>query len=394
MPLREPRPSDVVVTGCGVVSPVGVGTAAFGAAITSGVVGTRVVQRFPTGGYGTHRAGEVLDLVLDEDLPRSVGYVLTAADEALGQARLDPSAARVGLALGTVMGTRPHLEELIRRGGDLDGDSDWAAPHTLTTVPAKRLGLSGPRTVLCTGCSAGNDALASAAGAIRSGAADAMLAGGADELSETVFAMFTSLRALASDAVRPFDRNRAGLMPAEGAGLLVLESRASATKRGVPVLAEVLAGASASDAHHMTAPHPDGDGLRHCATTVLKRSGTRAADVGYVSAHGTGTPANDVLEAKVLAGVFRGPRRPAVSSIKGMLGHAQGAASAIESVACILALTTGVLPGSPTLAEPDPACADIDLIEGVKREAEIKYALNVAHGFGGTVSAVLFGAGA
>ncbi|WP_370941772.1 beta-ketoacyl synthase [Amycolatopsis sp. cg5] len=392
MPLREPLPSDVVVTGCGVVSPVGVGTTAFGAAITSGVVGTREVRRFPTDGYGTHRAGEVLDLPLDEDLPRSVGYVLTAAGEALRQAGLDPSAARVGLALGTVMGTRPHFEELIRRGGDLDGDANWASPHALTTVPAGRLGLRGPRTVLCTGCSAGNDALASAAEAIRSGAADAMLAGGADELSETVFAMFTSLRALAADAVRPFDRNRGGLMPAEGAGLLVLESRASARKRGVPILAEVLAGASASDAHHMTAPHPDGAGLRRCATAVLERSGTPAAEVGYVSAHGTGTPANDALESKVLADVFAGPRRPAVSSIKGMLGHAQGAASAIESVACVLALNNGLLPGNPTLTEPDPACEGVDLIQGDKREAEIRYALNVAHGFGGTVSAVLFGA--
>jgi 3-oxoacyl-[acyl-carrier-protein] synthase II len=389
----------VVVTGTGVVSPLGSEVEEFWAGVTSGAVATAPVTRFSTEGYPTGLAAEVDASGLQDsgragsaDVPRSLRYVRHAAERALAEAKLlehaDPG--RVGVVLGTVMGTRPHLEELRRRGRPVTDDLSWDSPQLLATEPARQFGLRGPRQVVGAGCAAGNTALALAADCIRDGRADAMLAGGVDELSQAVFQLFTTLRA--PDLVRPFDRERRGMLPSEGAGVLVLESLEHALGRGATPLAELTGYAVAADAHHMTAPHPQGRAMLHCMRESLAQAGISPAEVDYVSAHGTGTPANDALEAECLAGFFGAEGgRPAVSSIKGMLGHAQGGASALEAVVCVRSIATGVVPGNPTLSEPDPRCAGLDLVRGPARSMPVRHALSNAFGFGGNTATVLFG---
>ena len=253
------------------------------------------------------------------------------------------------------------------------------------------LGVRGPRTVLPTACAAGNSALAAAADLIRDGRADTVLALGVDELSEAMFMMFSSFRALSPDVVRPFDLDRQGLLLSEGAGALVVERAEVARRRGARAYCRVAGHASVADAFHMTAPHPDGRGAAAAMRSALADGGLSPADVDYVSAHGTGTPANDVSEAKALVEVFGrldGPgqagRVPAVSSIKSMTGHTQGAASAVEAVSCVLAMHRGAVPPTANLERLDPAC-EIDVVGPAPRPADVRVALNNAFGFGGSI---------
>ncbi|MFF2655045.1 beta-ketoacyl-[acyl-carrier-protein] synthase family protein [Streptomyces sp. NPDC058045] len=387
----------VVVTGMGLATPLGTEIGEFWRNLTGGVVGTGPVTRFDTDRYPTHRAAEVADPELtapdataDPGAPRSVRYLRHSVGAALDHAGLPAHDGhrRAGIVVGTVMGTRPHVEELRRQGVPEGADLSWDSPQTLAGTPARDFGLRGPRHVVAAGCAAGNTAIAMAADCIRSGQADAMVTGGVDELSETVFQLFTTLRALAPDQVRPFDRNRSGMLPSEGAGVLVLESWEHAARRGAPVLAELSGYAVAADAHHMTAPHPEGVGMVRCMRDSLEQAGFEPGDVDYVSAHGTGTPANDSLEGACLAGYFGD--RPAVSSVKGMLGHSQGGASAIEAIACVLAVRHGRVPGNPTLLDVDESCAGLDLVRGPARDMPVRVALSNAFGFGGNTSAVVF----
>lgn len=391
-------PHRIVVTGLGLVSPLGTDRESFWTNITSGRVATARITRFSTEDYPTHLAAEVPDPALascegpDAAVPRSVRYADHAVGAALEHAGLrdHPTLRRTGIVLGTVMGTRPHLEELHRQGRSITSDLSWDTPGALVREPARRFGLSGPRQVVAAGCAAGNTAIATAADCIRSGQAEVMVTGGVDELSEAVFRLFATLRALAPDEVRPFDRDRRGMLPSEGAGVLVLESLEHALGREATVLAELRGYAIAADAHHMTAPHPQGHGMLRCMRDSLDQAGIAAADVDYVSAHGTGTPANDAVEAACLARYF-GTDRPAVSSLKGMLGHSQGAASALEAIACVLAIARGRVPGNPTLRTADDACAGLDLVRGMARDMPVRIALSNAFGFGGNTSTVVFG---
>ncbi|MBC3983895.1 beta-ketoacyl-[acyl-carrier-protein] synthase family protein [Streptomyces sp. AC536] len=392
----------VVVTGLGVVSPLGCDVDRFWHAVTSGTVATGPVTRFAADAYPTHLAAEVaaphLTAPYADDgtlTPRSLRYAEHAVRDALDASKVLPATdpRRVGLVIGTVMGTRPHLEELRRRGADTATDRRWDAPALLASWPAERFGLRGPRHVLAAGCAGGNTAIGLAADLIASGQADCVLAGGVDELAEAVFQLFTTLRAVEPEVVRPFDRDRRGTMPSEGAGILTLESLAHARARGATVIAELRGHAMAADAHHMTAPHPAGDALLRCMDESLRRAGLTPGDVDYVSAHGTGTPVNDATEAACLAGYFGAAgARPATSSIKGMLGHAQGAASALEAVACVLAIARGRVPGNPTLRTVDDRCRDLDLVRGPARDLPVRVALSNAFGFGGNTATVVFGA--
>ncbi|MET9496582.1 beta-ketoacyl-[acyl-carrier-protein] synthase family protein [Streptomyces sp. NPDC006552] len=386
----------VVVTGLGLASPLGCDVEEFWTRVTTGALATGPVTRFATDGYPTHLAAEVDEPGLsdpDPDTPRSVRYLrhgIGAALRTAGLERGDAARERAGIVVGTVMGARPHLEELRRQGVEPARGGPWDSPGLLAHDPARVFGLRGPRQVVAAGCAAGNTALAMAADEIRTGRAEVMVAGGVDELSEAVFQLFTTLRALAPDRVRPFDRDRRGMLPSEGAGVLVLESLGHALGRGARVLAELPGWAVAADAHHMTAPHPKSAGLLHCMEQSLRRAGLRPDEIDHVSAHGTGTPANDALEAAALAAFFV-PHggRPALSSLKGMLGHSQGAASALEAIACVLAVGRDRVPGNPTLDHPDDACAPLDLVRGPARDLRVRAALSNAFGFGGNTSSVV-----
>jgi 3-oxoacyl-(acyl-carrier-protein) synthase len=386
----------VVVTGLGIVSPLGSDVEEFWTRLLSGEVGTSTITSFPTAAYRTDCGGEIRGFRLDdhcewtgEPLPRAAALFLAAASQAVRDAGLTGEQAldgvdleRVAVAAGTVFATRPGVAG--RDGAVAQHDSQ--SPQLLARAPARQFGFTGPNTVLSTGCAAGNDALGYGYERIRSGRVDAAVVGGADELSEVVFALFTALRALAPDVVRPFDAGRGGLMVAEGAGVLVLESAARARARGARVYAELAGQASAADAHHMTSPHPKGVGIMSATRRALDRAGICPEQVDYVSAHGTGTAANDPVEAAAIRTLF--PSRPAVSSIKGALGHSQGAASAIEAIACALAIRHRVVPGSPTLRVVDPACEGVEYVRA-SRELDVSVAVNNAFGFGGSVSSVV-----
>ena len=403
---QRPASRRVVVTGLGVVAPNGVGVDAFWEATLAGELGTRDITRFDTEPYRTRKGGEVTGFEPERwtdldpaTLARSTQFAIAATRMAVEDAEAAAALERrgVGVCFGIVVGNRPRLEHLVRaRGGDgapLDGDGPaWHDPSLISRLPARQCGLSGPNLVLPTACAAGNGAVGYAFDTIRAGRADAMVAGGADELSEAMFMMFNSFRALAPDVVAPFDRERKGLMLAEGAGALVLESLEAAQGRGARIYAEVLGHGNFADAYHMTAPHPSGLGAIRSMEAALAAGGIRPADVDYVSAHGTGTLANDQVEARAIREVFREAADTVpVSSIKSMLGHSQGAASAMEAVSCVLAIRDGVVPPNANYHEPDPEC-DVHVVGSADRSRPVRTVLNNAFGFGGNISCVVFGA--
>jgi 3-oxoacyl-(acyl-carrier-protein) synthase len=397
----------VVVTGLGVVSPIGIGTQEFWRHALAGTIGTGEITTFDTGGFHTHRGGEVKGFVADRfvrridpaQLPRSAQFAVAVARMALADGGLldAPGAREAGVAFGTVLGNRPHLEgfarDLFRRHCLSIGALPAALgqrPSLAALAPACELGLGGPNVVLPTACAAGNSAVSYAMDLIRTGRAQVMVAGGTDQLSPAMFMMFNQFRALAPDFVRPFDRNRKGLMLAEGAAALLLESAAHARARGARIYCAVGGHGDFADAHHMMAPHPEGLGAARSMAGALAASGLEPADLDYINAHGTGTPRNDQVECRAVREVF-GAAADAipVSSLKAMIGHAQGAASAIEAVACVLAIRDGVVPANCNYETPDPEC-DLPVVVGAPLRKRVDAVLNNAFGFGGNVSCVVF----
>ncbi|MEU2724677.1 beta-ketoacyl-[acyl-carrier-protein] synthase family protein [Streptomyces smyrnaeus] len=431
--MRQGLARRVVVTGVGVVSALGVGAEEFWAAARRGHVGTGDVTLFDTGDCLTHQGGEIRDWTPpwpDEayghgPLTRSESFVLAATRMALadggladGHGRLTGpyDDTRVGASFGIVVGNRPGIEAPLRAAhlseqdaGTPPGPASHAAPSQpwhrrtppahnpfrISALPAAAFGLYGPNLLLPTACAAGNGAVAHAADAVAAGRADAMLAGGTDELSEAMFLMFTSFRALSPDVVRPFDTHRAGLLLGEGSAVLLLEAEDSARARGAPVLAVVAGHGNYSDAHHMTAPHPEGQGATRSMRAALRTAGLAPDDIDCVSAHGTGTPANDAVEARALAEVFGGGHRHTplpVTALKSLLGHAQGAAGALAAAACVLALRDGVVPPTANVEAPDPDCLtdDFALVRDRPRRLPLRAVMNNAFGFGGNNCCVVF----
>jgi 3-oxoacyl-[acyl-carrier-protein] synthase II len=268
-------------------------------------------------------------------------------------------------------------------------------PAVLAQVPAASIpanvaaafGFGGPNLLVPTACAAGNYAIARGLDWIRLGRADVLLAGGADPFSQIAFTGFHKLSSMAPDVPRPFSAGRAGMMVGEGAGVLVLETLEAARARGARIYAEVCGYGLSCDAHHMTAPHPEGAGARAAMTRALADAGVAPGDVGYVSAHGTGTEANDKAESLALRAVF-GDDPPPMSSIKGALGHTMGAASALEAIATALAVHHGVLPPTANWLEADPAC-DVDCVPNAPREAALAVALSNGYAFGGNNAVIV-----
>jgi 3-oxoacyl-(acyl-carrier-protein) synthase len=391
-----------------VLSPVGAGAETFWQALLEGTVGTRELTRFDTNGLASTRGGEIPVTAFSAGADRdgtspalSVRWARDTTAMALDDAGLtgadglgDAEPTRVGICFGTVLGPRPAIEPWVRRAvtGATNGDgAPWHDATALTRVPAAAFGLRGPNMTIATACAAGNSAIAYGAEAIQCGRADVMVAGGADEISQAMLMMFTSFHALAPDVVRPFDLNRRGMMVGEGASALVLEDAEHARARGARVYGEILGYGNRADGYHMTAPHPEAVGAVRSMTEALRASGLTPGDIDYISAHGTGTPSNDPIEARAIRTVF-GPTADdvPVSSIKSMLGHMQGAASAAEAVACLLAMRDGIVPPNANYDTPDPAC-DIDVVANRPRATRVGAALSNAFGFGGNIECVVFG---
>ncbi|HXU46243.1 MAG TPA: beta-ketoacyl-[acyl-carrier-protein] synthase family protein, partial [Thermoanaerobaculia bacterium] len=320
------------------------------------------------------------------------GARLALADAGLDPAALDPE--RAGVSMGTTTGEPLEIERYddLWLEGRLDELGPWFTErypcHLIAAHVAAELGFGGPNQMIPTACAAGNYAIAYAFDALRAGRADLMLAGGADAFSRITYTGFGKLGAIAPDVVRPFDKNRQGMIPGEGAGILVLERTEDARSRGATVYAEIAGYGLSCDAHHMTAAHPEGDGPARAMEAALRASDLSPADVSYVSAHGTGTPTNDRLETLAVHRVFgRGGNVP-ISSIKSMIGHTMGAASAIEAAVCALAIATGWIPPTTNFTEPDPDC-DLDCVPNAAREIPVEVAMNNAYAFGGNNASVI-----
>jgi 3-oxoacyl-[acyl-carrier-protein] synthase II len=390
----------VVITGLGLVTPIGSGRQDFWKALLAGQSGIGPVTSFDTTAYPVHIGAEVKGFRPEEHLrrgpPQRVGrgsqLAVAAAWMALEDSGVDLDTVnrrRVGVSMGTTSGEPLFIERYndIRKADGLEAIPGEMFPkypcHTIPANIAIEVDIHGPCLMIPTACAAGNYAIGYASDLIRSGQAGLMLAGGADAFSRITYMGFSRLGAIAPERCQPFDKNRQGMVPGEGAAVLILEPLDAALARGATVYAEVLGYGLSCDSHHMTAAHPDGDGAVRAMTMAMRESGVRPDEIDYISAHGTGTPTNDRVESIAVKALFhdRASKVP-ISSIKSMLGHTMGAASAIEAVACALALQTGMIPPTINYEEPDPEC-DLDCVPNQARETHPRVILNNAYAFGG-----------
>lgn len=396
----------VAVTGLGPVSSIGIGADAFASALRSGRSGISPITAFDASGFPHRDAGEVrgfdpaaLLRRLDpagwgrSSLFAAAAARLAARDGGVDPDRLDPALA--GAVIGTTSGESVVSEQLTAQ--IVDSGFPAMSPALLDRLPAHRiahavsaeLGLAGESLTLATACSASNYAIGYAYDLIADGQADVMFAGGADSVCRWAHAGFFRLGALTGSACAPFDRDRTGILTGEGGAVLMLESLEHAQRRGAHVYAEVLGYGVNCDANHPVAP--DAASIAECMRAAHRNSSVKPEDVDYVCAHGTGTPANDAVEARAIFEVF-GPHPPPVSSIKSMLGHTMGAASGFGAIAASLALDRGFLPPTINWRNPDPAFADLDTVPNTARAAAPAIVQNNGFAFGGNNAITMFGA--
>lgn len=396
----------VVITGVGMITPIGSGKDVFWNALTAGESGVSEVSCIDTSEYRVHKGCEVKnfnysDYVKDgvlKEIGKGSQFAIAATKLALDDAKIDLSKTeleRMGVSVGTTAGEIQILEKVnyVRhRDGEDRVAPDLFLMHPCNNIPANiaiEFGLKGPNTIIPTACAAGNYAIGYAYDLIRFGRVDVMVAGGSDPFSKVAFTGFARLGAIAPEICQPFDKNRKGMMVGEGAGMLVLESLESAEKRNANVYAEIIGYGLSCDAYHITIPHPDGEGVISAMIKALKSANLRPEDVQYISAHGTGTPANDKAETISIKKVFgEKPEHLAISSIKSMIGHTMGAASVIEAIVCALAVQNDIIPPTINYVTPDPEC-DLDYVPNVMRKQEVNIALNNAHAFGGNNSCLV-----
>ncbi|MEZ5142108.1 MAG: beta-ketoacyl-ACP synthase II [Acidimicrobiales bacterium] len=377
----------VAVTGVGVVASCGVGVDAFWAGLLQPPPAGEVlrVEDFDPMPWFDHNPKEV------RRADRFQQFAQAAAGEALAQAGpLTADPLRTGVVLGTGIGGLITIEDqtIVRHEKGARRVSPFLIPMVMGNAPAAavsmRHGFQGPCESVVTACATGTHAIANAARLITSGRCDAVVAGSTEAaMTETGVAGFRNMTALSSSGrSRPFDARRDGFVMSEGAGVVVLEEWSVAETRGAAILAEVLGGASSADAHHITAPAPGGAGAIACMELALAEAGLTPADVAAINAHGTSTPLNDAAEAEAIAKLFGAPGPP-VTSIKGVTGHALGAAGSIEAVSVVLSFRERLLPPTMGHAEPDPEVAPIDLVVGEARPWEPGPTMSNSFGFGG-----------
>ena len=295
-----------------------------------------------------------------------------------------------GLSVGTVLG---NILSKQRRMMDV-GNGPKRKLESLSYLVshlAEKHGFGGPQLTISTACASGTDAIGVAARQIMSGKTDVMIAGGVDVLSDFALTGFHSLQALTETKVRPFDKNRTGLVLGEGAAFIVLESEEHAMQRDAKIYGKVLGYSSRVDAHHLTAPHREGRGLAAAVEQALLQACINTVGIGYINAHGTGTVYNDLMETVVIKKVFgEAAYRIPVSSTKSMLGHSFGAAGAIETICCLLSITNKRVPPTINYEERDPEC-DLDYVPNESRQRDVRVAMSLSAGFGGQNSAIIVG---
>ena len=403
-----------MVTGLGAVTPIGNDAKATWRAAVAGESGVDWIHAFDPAGFPVRIAAEVKDFDATavaspkevRKLERNVLLALGAAREAVGDAGLDGAyePGRVGILFGTaiggLIGIAEQTEVLRARGADRVSPS--FIPSVLADAASGQLAISlgfrGPNYAPVSACATGSHAVGEAAEIVRRGAADAVLAGGAEAcIHPLILAGFCAMRGLVAEeehpprALRPFDATRAGFVMGEGACVLVLEELEAARARGARVYAEILGYGASNDAHHMAQPDPESIGVAEMMRSALERADVAPERVGYVNAHGTSTPLGDAAETKAIKDVFgKHAYNLAVSSTKSVTGHCFGAAGAVEAMMCVLAVNEGVLPPTINYEHPDPVC-DLDYVPNEARKTQVDVALSNAMGLGGHNGCVLVG---
>lgn len=390
----------VVVTGVGVVSSLGIGKDVFWKNLIQGKSGISKVESFDTTEHPNHYGGEVKDFSFDryrflgEHLEWSrasqlgvVAAYLALSDACLTTKEISDSAVIVGTTAGESQELEKGNEIIVRKGEKfLDAyTARNAAVYNVAVKIAQSFGIKNTCYIFTTACAAGNYAIGYGFDLIRSGRTERAIVGGTDAFSYIAFTGFNQVRAVAPQKCQPFDKNRKGMIVAEGAGFLILENLDLAKKRGAYIYGEILGYGLSCDAYHMIAPLKEG--MIKAIQKALRSANIVPEDVDYICAHGTGTYHNDKNEAQAINAVFGGRRVP-VSSIKSMLGHAMGAASAIEAVACCLLLKEGIIFPTINYETPDPEC-DIDCVPNQARYADVNVLLNNSFAFGGNNSCLV-----
>jgi len=404
----------VVITGLGIVSPLGTGVKkAWNGAISS-ASGIREITRFDAKNFPVRIAGEVPDfdplgVIEKKELKKMdffIQYALYAAVKAFEDSGLEieeNNAERVGVYIGAGIGGLPaieHWHDVLREKGP-DRITPFFIPMVIINLASGqvsiRLGAKGPNSCAVTACATGTHSIGDAFRIIKRGEADCMIAGGTEStITPLCIAGFNAMKALSTRngeptrASRPFDKERDGFVVGEGAGVLVLEELEGAKKRGAKIYAEIAGYGANSDAYHITMPAPDGTGAARCMELAIEDAKIPPGGVDYINAHGTSTYYNDLYETKAIKKVFgEHAKKLAVSSTKSMTGHLLGAAGGVEAVFTALAIKTGIIPPTVNYENPDPEC-DLDYVPNTARDAGIRAALSNSFGFGGTNAVLAF----
>jgi len=400
--IDSSRPHRVAITAAGVISPLGLGLAETAEALRTGRDAVSAVTAFDVSKTRCSQAGQVRELPAltheeageNPDRLHPAGHMMIAAVQQVRRADpgFEPEAAVIGTTSGGMSYGEAFFRALLAQESSLvkhQPRASWLANYSAQkpVLDAQRsAGWRVPTQIVANACASGSNALGLALNLIQSGQRQRVLCGGYDALSELVFAGFDALQASTPEKIRPFDRDRTGLVLGEGAALFSFEEMTAAEERGAPILAEIVGYGISTDNHHLTQPHPSGEGPYLAMKRALESASLASESIEYINAHGTATTFNDATEGTAISRLF--PHRPPVSSTKSMMGHSLGAAGAIEAVFSLLALRHGFLPANLNYREPDPQW-DLDIVANQARPARVDRVMSNSFGFGGTNASVI-----
>jgi 3-oxoacyl-[acyl-carrier-protein] synthase II len=404
----------VVVTGLGLITPLGIGVETTWGNLINGKSGIGKITRFDASAFPTQIAGEVKnfnpeDFIETKDIKkmdRFIHFAVAAATMALEDSGLkiaDNNAERVGVIVGSGIGGLSAIENYhsvyLEKGPRRI--TPFFIPMLVINLASGqisiRFGAKGPNSAVSTACATGNHSIGDAYKIIQRGDADAMIAGGAEAVITPLgIGGFNAMKALSTKndepekASRPFDIDRDGFVMGEGAGIMILENLQNAIERGAKIYAEVIGYGMTADAYHITSPSPGGEGAARCMTLALRDGGVEPAEINYINAHGTSTKSGDELEVSAIKTVFgEHAHKVAISSTKSMTGHLLGAAGGVEAVFCVLSILNDIVPPTINLDNVDPECSNLDYVPHTARKMPINYILSNSFGFGGTNACLL-----
>jgi 3-oxoacyl-[acyl-carrier-protein] synthase II len=403
----------VVITGLGLVTPLGIGVDESWSALVAGKSGIGEITRFDTTGYGTKIAGEVKDFNPHDFMDKKeakrmetfIAYAIAATRMALEDSSFkidDTNAHRIGVLTGCGLGGLNMLEitaHTVETKGPKRA-SPFFIPMLIGNMAPGMIsilfGAKGPNSSVATACAAGSHAIGDAFEIIKYGRADAMITGGVESvITRTCIAGFGAMKALSTrngdpqKASRPFDKDRDGFVVGEGSGMMIIESLDHALERGAKIYAEVVGYGMSGDGYHITSPPPDGEGARRCMLAAIEDAGIEPGQIDYINAHGTSTPLNDLYESRAIKAAFGdAAKKVAISSTKSMTGHLLGGAGGVETVFSTLTIKNGIIPPTINHDAPGDEC-DLDYVPNVARKAEVTYAMSNSFGFGGTNASLI-----